>query len=249
VRGVLVAVVGVGGQHHAVLALDRGDRRAEVEPHAPVLVQVGEEAAELRAQRPEQRGGLRFDDRHLGAVAARGGGDLQADPARADQQQPSVLPAQGLQGGPQPLRVVQLAQVVDAAQFSPGDVQRARGGAGGEQQPVVGQHGPVAEVQRAGLPVQPGGRGADPQFDLVLGVPGRLVHEEVGAGGGRREVTLRQVRALVRGFTLLADQDHPAGETLGPQGLGGLGPGEAGSDDDMGLVCVHHRWSPVRSLS
>lgn len=83
VRRVLLAVVGADGEDHAVLADDLGEPDAEVEADAVVAVQVGEELAELGAEDPVQRGGVGLDDGDLGAVAAGGGGDLQADPAAA----------------------------------------------------------------------------------------------------------------------------------------------------------------------
>ena len=56
VRRVLLAVVGTGGQHHAVLADDLGEPGAEVEPHAVLGVQVGEEPADLGAEHARAAG-------------------------------------------------------------------------------------------------------------------------------------------------------------------------------------------------
>lgn len=81
VRGVLLAVVGAGGQHHAVLADDLGEPGAEVEPHAVLAVQLGEDLAQFGAEHAVQRGRPVFDDGDLGAVFAGRRGDLQADPA------------------------------------------------------------------------------------------------------------------------------------------------------------------------
>ncbi len=222
---------------------------AEVELHAAVLVQLREEGAELRAQGVVQRGGPPFDHGHLGAEGAGRRRDLQADPAGADHQQPAVLPAEGLQGPPEPFGVGEPAQVVHAAEVDAGHLQRARRGAGGQQQPVVGQHAAVGQDDRARRPVQRGGRGVEPQLDLVGGVPRGLVDEEVRARGTPGEVVLGQPGPLVRVFPFLADQDHPAGEPLGAEGLGRLRPGQSGPDDDMGLVCVHHVCSPDRSTA
>ena len=78
--GVLLAVVGAGGEDHAVLADDLGEPGAEVEADAVLAVQFGEE---LPSSGPSTRaaGSARVDDGDLGAVLAGRRGDLQADPA------------------------------------------------------------------------------------------------------------------------------------------------------------------------
>ena len=57
VRRVLLAVVGAGGQHHAVLADDLGEPGAEVEADAVLAVQLGEDTAHLGTEDRVQRGG------------------------------------------------------------------------------------------------------------------------------------------------------------------------------------------------
>ena len=71
-------------------------------------VQVGEERGDLVAQDRVQGLGCHLQDDDLDAVLARGAGDLEADPAAADDAQPGALG----QGRAQPLGVVPLAEVV-----------------------------------------------------------------------------------------------------------------------------------------
>ena len=149
VRRVLLAVVGAGGEDHAVLADDLGEPGAEVEADAVLGVQVGEHLADLGAEDGVQRGRLGLDDGDLGAVLAGGRGDLQADPAGAGDDQVAVVPAEGGQDAPEPVGVGEAAQVVDAREVGAGDVQAAGLGAGGEQQLVVADDGAVARGGRS----------------------------------------------------------------------------------------------------
>src|ERR1022692_3015313 len=89
-------------------------------------------AAATRPAAP--RTGLRLDHRPLTALLARGRRHLQADPAGPDHDYLACLG----QRGSQPLRVRHRAEVPDAAEITARYIQRARRGAGGEKQPVVG---------------------------------------------------------------------------------------------------------------
>ena len=74
---------------------------------------------------------------------------------------------------------------------------------------------------------------------LVLGVEALVVDVDLLAAGLAAQVVLGQRRPLVGALVLGADQHEAAVEALGAQGLGGLGAGEAGADDDVGLVSGH----------
>lgn len=239
-RRVLLAVVGADGEDHAVLADDLGEPGAEVEADAVVGVEVGEELAELGAEDPVERGGVGFDDGDLGAVAAGGRGDFEADPAGARDHQVAVVPAEAGEDLTEPVGVGEPAQVVDAGELGAGDVEAARLGAGGEEQLVVADDGAVAEADGAGLTVYGGDGLPEVQFDVVRRVPGGLVDEDAVAFLGAREVALGQGWALVGVVAFVADEDHPAVEPLGPQGLRRFGPCQAPADDDKGLICVDH---------
>ena len=71
-------------------------------------VQVGEQRRDLVAQHGVQGLGRHLQDDDLDAVLAGGAGDLEADPAAADDAQPGALG----ESRAQPLGVVPLAEVV-----------------------------------------------------------------------------------------------------------------------------------------
>ena len=71
---------------------------------------------------------------------------------------------------------------------------------------------------------------------LVLGVEALVVDVDLLAAGLAAQVVLGQRRPLVRALVLGADQQQAPVEALCAQGLGGLGAGQAGADDDEGLV-------------
>ena len=107
--------VPVGGhrRHPAAGAAELADDGVGEQVDAVVAVQPGEDAAHLRAEHGVQRGRLRLDDRHLVAVVAGRRGDLEADPAGADDHHP---PSAAGEVGQQPVGVGEGAQVADAVQ-------------------------------------------------------------------------------------------------------------------------------------
>ena len=203
---------------------------------AAVGVPGGHRCGHLGGQRPGQRpvGGL--DDRDRAARLARGGGELGADPARADDHD-VVLPGEH---GPQPLGVVQGAQQVHAG-HALGAGQRDRFGAGGE------------DAGRRTGPAPPrcparGRRGAAPSASPPSrsSMSERLeVDVEGGALGLAEQDRLGQRRPVVGLVGLGADQRHRAGEALFAQGDRGLHPGHARADDDdapcRGRACIFLR--------
>ena len=68
----------------APVALERLDAGAQQHPHAVVGVDVAVDGAHLGAEHALQRDRGRLDDGHLETALAGRGGDLGADPARAD---------------------------------------------------------------------------------------------------------------------------------------------------------------------
>lgn len=249
-RGVLLAVVGARGQHHAVLADDLRQPPAEVEPHPALPVQLGEEAAQLGAEDAVQRGRLGLDDGDLGAVLTGRRGDLQADPAGAGDHDVAVLPAEGGEDALEALGVCEAAQVVHAGQVGARDVEAARLGTGGQQELVVVDDGAVlAEPHRLRRTVDRVDGLAEVQLDVVARVPGGFVHEDAVTLLLAEEVALGQRRSLVRVVALVADQYHPPGEALGPERLGRLGAGEPSSDDDECLIRVDHLMPPRKGAA
>ena len=70
-------------------AHDLGHLGGQVKVDAVLPVQVTVDASDLHSEDPFQRHGLRRHDRHLRAQLARGGGNLGADPAGADDDDPA----------------------------------------------------------------------------------------------------------------------------------------------------------------
>ena len=178
--------------------------------------------------------------RHLHAALARRGGDLAADPARADDDEPSA----GVEHGAQRVGVLDGAQDVDAVEIGAGDRRAAGLRAGGEQQRVVGHALAAGEHDRAGADVERLDRRLGAQLDRVLLVPGRvLLQVDRVAVGLAAQVVLAQRRALVGALGLGAQQDDAAVESRVAQGLRGLAARHAGADDDE---CSRHEcplWS------
>jgi hypothetical protein len=84
-------------------------------------VHLGQHGADLRSQHPDQRQRQRVGEGDGDAEAARDGGDLGAEEAGADDDEP----LDGAQFGAQPQSVAEAAQDVDAAQVMPVGQSRA----------------------------------------------------------------------------------------------------------------------------
>jgi hypothetical protein len=185
-------------EHHDVLG-DLGDPLPQPQIDAVGAVQPGEVLAQLRPEHPEQRRGLRFDDGHRGAVGARRRGGLQADPACAhDHHAPAAFDR-----GAQPFGVGERTQIVRG--LAAGDGQVARHAAGGQQQFVVGDAGTLGCDDHAPGAFDVDGDGVEPEVDVVVGVPLRLVDEELFALLARLQEALGQLRPLVGALGLRAE--------------------------------------------
>lgn len=195
---VLVAVVGEGGEDHAVLAGDAGEAGPEVEADAVLGVQVGEDLTDLGAEDRVQRGRLGLDDGDLGAVLAGRRGDLQADPARARDHDVAVVPAEGGEDALEALRVGEAAQVVHAGELGARDVHAARLRAGDQEQLVVVDDRAVAQPDVLHGRVDRDDGLAEVQLDVVLCVPGRFVDEDAVPFLLALEIALGQGWAFVR---------------------------------------------------
>lgn len=167
-------------------------------------VDVGEDPGDPRAEDPLQGQGCRLEDRDLRAGLAGRGGDLETDPAGADDDEAPVRP----EGRLDPVAVLDGAQV-GARAGGVGDRQTARLGAGGEQERVVrlvagvGPHEPAVEVQARD-------RRVGAQVDVVRGVPVARVDESLLDRVVTQEVGLGQRRSLVRHVGLAAEEHDRA---------------------------------------
>ncbi len=139
-------------------------------------------------------------------------------------------------------RVVDGAEVGHVGARLIGQRQPARPGAGSQEQPVVGQAS-ITEGDVAGVEVDVRDRLTGDQLDLVVGVPGGGVGEDGVRIGVAEKQPLGERWPLVRGVRLVADQRDVSGASLSAELLGGVGPGETGSDDDdvHGVLLVRAR--------
>ena len=108
----------------------RAELDAGAQVHAVGAVQVGEAGGDLVAEHGVQGLGRHLQDDDLDAVLAGGAGDLETDPAAADDAEPRALG----QGGAQPLGVVPLAQVVHLGAAVVGEREVPGPGAGGQHE-------------------------------------------------------------------------------------------------------------------
>ncbi len=212
------------------------DPGSEVELDAVVSVQLGEHRSHLRTEHPLERHRRRLDEGDLLAEQASRSGDLGADPARADDDQPGGA----AQREPQRVGVGERAQVVHTAKVGAGEREAPRRSAGGEQQAVIAEGATPREDELARREVEGGGCRGGEQLDALLLVEVGVVH-----GGGVEvrlpaEVALRERGSFVGAERLLADQHHAAIEAARPQLLRSLGAREAGADDRERLLSGGH---------
>ena len=169
---------------------------------------------------------------HLQPQLARGGGDLQADVAAADDEHARARGA----GGADAVGVGDGAQVVHALELAARHLQAPRAAAGGEQQRVVGQHQLVVEAHVALARGDVGDAPAPVGLHAVVGEELRRADREPLALERAGQVLLRQRRALVGHPRLIADQGQLPRVAASPQGVGGLHRRLAAPDDHDLLI-------------
>jgi putative membrane protein len=228
-----LAVLGLDAGGLAVLAEDAGDLGAAAQVHAVVGVELGEDQAHLGAEDAFERLRAVPEDRDVAAELAGGGGDLHADPAVADDG--GLLG--GAEGGGEEVGLLDGAEQVHALEVRAGDGERARAGAGGEQELLVVDGGAVGEGEPPGGGVEAGGGLAGAQVG-VLGVPVFVDGEHLRAVGVAAEVVLRERGPLVRAVGLAGDDGEIAVVAFAAECLRGSGGGEAASHDDE--RCMAH---------
>ena len=177
------------------------------------------DCAELRADHGQQRLLRHLEDGDVGAGLAGRRGGLQPDPATADDDDVRVL----LEGLPEPLAVLDGAQVEHAAEVGAGQVAAPRGGAGGEDELVVCGPAPVGRDDLVGVGVDRGHRRPEAQVDVVVGIPG--LRQDVSVLGAllALEERLGERRTVVRDVPLGGEEDDRPRIPLVAQRLGGLG--------------------------
>ena len=238
---------GKPGAVHPAFAGQRLDGGAQPHVDAPAAMHVEQPGGEFGRERPPAKPVERFHHRDLGAQHAGRGGDFEADPAAADDDQLRPL-AEIL---PDRLAVVDAAQIVDPVELRPLDGEPADPAAGGDQQLAVRDAAAIRQRDRPGRTVDRGRRHAGPELDP------QLVERALGPeiAGIRRllpqQDLFRQGRALVGRVGLLADHDDAALEALVAQRPRRPATGLAGADHDDRRIAHRTevpgaRSSPVR---
>ena len=228
----------VAGAHalHRVSPSNASTPVPEQHPHPVIGVDVAVDGADLayrgRVPAARQSGSITVTSRPSWRAEAATSEPIQPAPTTTTEPLCAKPFAQGV-------RVIDAAEVEHAVQIGSGYREPARLGAGGEQQAVVAQPLAVVELELAACGVEGGGGMAEPQLDLLLGVEALLVDVQLLAPRLAAQVVLRQRRSLVGPLVLDADEHHPPLEALLAERRGGLGAGEAGADDHVGLVTGH----------
>ena len=239
----------------AVVELDRRDRRRAVQTRdasgdvhrdALLAVQLGEPAADARAEHRRERRFGGFHDRDLDADACGGGGDLLSDKAGADHGEAAA----GNERVAQAAGVVDRPQHVDVVEAL-GAGQRPRRAAGGDQQLRERQAPARVEHERAARDVERGGAGTGEQVDVVLGVPVVRAEAQVVVIDRSGQVLLGERRAVVGRERLAGDEADRLCEAAAAQGLDcALRRQAAAGDHDARVLpggCVHgHRMGSHR---
>jgi len=214
---------------------DLGDLHAALQVDAVAAVQAGEDRGHLAAQDSQQRqlNGLEDGDRCAGPPG--GGRDLQADPAGPDHDHAGL----GVEDDPDPVAVLDGAQVVHAVQIGAGGRESPRRGAGGQQELGVADPAAIGQGHLVGGGVDCGGGDTEAQVDVVVGVPPFGMDEDGVPASAALQVFLRQGRPFVGPVRLGPEEHDRPLEALLPQRRSGSGAGQAGPDDDVCGVGGH----------
>ncbi len=226
--------------------LDRRDLRTGQDRGRVLMVQVEEPLGDPRAEDSLEGQPTTLDDEDLAAPGAGCCGDLEADPAAADDGDPGLV----LDGRPDQQTVVDGAQVgqgrtVSTAQQSA--VQWPRSGAGRDQQPVVGDLA-VSGADAVRLGVDGDHPLAEPQGDALVVVPGTRSHVRRRGVGALDEHRLRERGLLVRRVLLVGHDREVALPARLAQPGGGAACGGTATDDhdpvDVRHVLLLHSVGP-----
>jgi hypothetical protein len=199
-----------------------------VEDDAVRLVQTAHEVAHLGAQDAFHGALVRRDDMHLEAAFAQRGGDFESDEAGPHHDGA----ARGRRARDDRARVRQRPQGVDVRQVHAGDRQANRLGAGGQQEPVVGDLAAVAEFELARLRIDGDDAALQPQVDVLFGVVVLRTQRHPVLGRRAVEIVLGQVGTIDGRRVVLAEHHDAALVVLAPEHLGRGETGRTAAHDD-----------------
>src|SRR5215510_535503 len=229
------APVGEAGPPHvsARVAFQRldGDPEAQVDPVVPL--HLSGDPADHTAKRANERRLSALSDRHGEVELATDRGNLRADKAGADDQDP---PRPGCQRRLQLRRVIARAQREHPVQRGLRRVEPGpRAGAGRDQQAVERDLVAIGEAHLLAGPIQTGSGHAEPPLRIdrpqarQLGMVGR--HPPL-------QHLLREGGAIVWLVRLIPDDGQGTAEALVAQGFGSAEPCQGGADDDDPAVSL-----------
>ena len=203
-----------------------GDRDAELHAHALRPVHRTKPVAEAAREHVRERHIGRLDQRDVGAQPPRGGGNLLADEACANDRQPRARHERGAQAD----GVGERAQHVHVR---PPDQRRQppRAAPRRDEQRVIPKLKPVLlQHHPPRTDVEPSRGPPEQQLDVLLVVPRRRPERWITPA--RKKQFLRERRPVVRCDRLRADDPDAPAMTTGAQGLDRALGGEAAADDE-----------------
>jgi hypothetical protein len=224
-----------------LISVERRDETLD-DADAVLDVQVGVHLRDLRPENVLERALRQRDHRHVVFELAQRGGNLAADPSPTDHDD-RLRRAGGLA---QRIRILDVAQVANATETGSHEAQLPRGRTGCKQQRVVGQVGPIVQVQRAGDRVERDRPATAQQLDVLSPVVGLRADQCLLERVLAAQVSLRQRRALVGGNLLFADEHHATLHSVLAQGECRVGAAQPSADNDNRIVLVHES---LRSVS
>src|SRR6185437_13392639 len=186
-------------------------------------VQVREHLRDLGTEYAQQRELGHLYDADVSTRAAGRGRDLEADPTRSDDHEAPARPERR----PDRVGVLAAAQVQDAVGAGAGQIQRAGGRAGCEQQLVVRQGRPVGERDLVRGGVDRGRVCTEAKVDVVFVVPLLAQRDRVVERAGAGQVALGQRRPFVRQVRFVTDERQAAFVAVTAQRFGRLRTGQA----------------------
>jgi hypothetical protein len=131
---------------------------------------------------------------------------------------------------PDDARVAERAQRHDAGKVAAGEAECPGAGAGRQDEMGKVERAAILEFEPAGLPIDPGGALAEPQFDSGTGVEA-FAAQDLGLRLPILDEGLRQRRLVIGQVILVADEDDRAVEPLLAQAGGRLHAGMPRADN------------------
>jgi hypothetical protein len=223
----IAGVLALLGAHDQFPAdrLDELDLDPELEADAVALMERAREIADNRRHRAAHQPRRQLQDGDLGAELRRGGRDLEADKAAADQHERAAR----LELGANSRGVLEAAQIMNGQVIEGGEPPRAA--SRGDQQLVVGEASAVGELHVLRRAIDPRRGRAELERDALLSIKALGLQQQCRGRQAVGEISLGERRALIRRVPLVAHQRDLGIGRLLPQHLRRAKPRGPGADD------------------